>query len=208
MYIPGSFAETDREVLFALMRENAFASLVTVADGAPFATHLPFLLDADRGEHGTLVGHMARANPQWRGFGGEALVIFQGEHGYVSPTWYAAGDNVPTWNYAAVHAYGRPRVLDDAAAARRVIDRLSSIYEEGRTPAWSTASVPEVFVDKLVGAIVAFEIPIERLEGKLKLSQNKTAADRAGVIEGLRAEKRADAEALAALMQRNEARRR
>ena len=201
MYIPGSFAERERAVLHGLMREHAFATLITTVEGAPVASHIPFLLDAERGEHGTLVAHLARANPQWRSFDAEALVIFQGAHGYVSPTWYAGGDNVPTWNYAVVHAYGRPRLLDDAASARRVIDRLAAVYENGRSPRWSTDSVPAAFVDKLVGAIVAFEIPISRLEGKFKLNQNKSDADRAGVVAALHAEGNAEATALANLME-------
>jgi len=190
MYVPGSFAEKDLTALHQLIRRNAFATLVTVGDdSAPVASHVPFLLDAERGANGTLLGHLARANPQWRSFGqDEVLVIFQGPHAYVSPTWYAGGDNVPTWNYAVAHAYGRPRLLEEAEAVRGVIERLVEVYEGGRSPAWSTRSVPAEFVERLLGAIVAFEIPIGRLEGKFKFNQNKSAADRAGVVSALRAE--------------------
>ena len=201
MYVPTSFAENDLETLQELMRRDAFATLVSTQDGVPVASHIPFALDARRGAYGTLLGHVARANPQWRSFGGgEALVIFQGPHAYVSPTWYAGGDNVPTWNYAVVHAYGLPRLIEDPAAARAVIELLVAAYEGGRRRPWTTATPPASFVERLLGAIVVFEIPIERLQGKFKLSQNKTEADRAGVIAGLRAEGDAATRALAELM--------
>jgi transcriptional regulator len=200
MYIPPSFAETDVPTLHALMREYAFATLVTVEDGVPVASHVPFLLDHDRGPRGTLLGHLARANPQGRSFAGQALVVFAGPHAYVSPSWYAGSPNVPTWNYAVVHAYGTPRPIEDPAAVRALIDRLVSVYEGSRRPPWSTAAVPADFADRMFSAIVAFDIPIERLEGKYKLNQNKAPADRAGVIEGLRAEGDPLATAVAALM--------
>jgi len=198
MYIPRSFAQEDRETLHEFMRRNAFASLVTVEEGRPVASHVPFLLDAERGPHGTLVGHLARANPQWRGFAGEAMVVFWGPHGYVSPRWYAGAPNVPTWNYAVVHAYGTPRVIDDAAVALEVVRRLTDEYERGLERPWSVDEVPAEFTDKLLRAIVAFEIPIARLEGKFKLNQNKSAADRAGVVAALAGEN----EPLAELMRR------
>lgn len=198
MYVPRSFAEEDRETLHGFMRAHAFASLVTIDGGTPVASHVPFLLDAARGPAGTLIGHLARANPQWRGFAGEAMVIFQGPHGYVSPRWYAGAANVPTWNYAVVHAYGTPRLLDDAAAVRDVVRRLSEIYEQGRPQPWSVDELPQEFIDQLLRAIVAFEIPIARLEGKFKLNQNKSAADRAGVTTALASEN----EPLAQLMRR------
>lgn len=185
MYIPRSFAEEDRATLHAFMRQHAFAALVTVENGVPVANHVPFLVDAERGPAGTLVGHLARANPQWRGFAGEAMAVFQGPHGYVSPRWYAGAPNVPTWNYAVVHAYGTPRVIDDAAAVLAVVRRLTEVYERENPRPWSVDEVPAEFVDRLLRAIVAFELPISRLEGKFKLNQNKTAADRAGVIAAL-----------------------
>lgn len=189
MYVPSYFAQTDAGVLHQLMRRYGFATLVTVSDGAPFASHLPLLVDVERGPHGTLLGHVARANPQWRSFGeAEALAIFQGPHAYVSPSWYAGGPNVPTWNYAVVHAYGVPRLVEERAAARAVIERLVTTYEGGRVVPWETASLAGDFVDGLMKAIVVFEVPIARLEGKYKLSQNKSAEDRRGVVAGLRAE--------------------
>ncbi len=189
MYVPSHFAETDIAALHALMRAHDFATLVGVVDGAPFATHLPFLLDPGRGRYGTLCGHMARANPHWRAFagGGEAMVVFQGPHAYVSPSWYATREKVvPTWNYMVVHAYGVPRIIADAAAARAHLERLLAVQESGMKRPWSLAGQPADFVAAMVKGVVGFEIPLTRLEGKAKLSQNRPAADRAGAIAGLR----------------------
>ena len=126
MYIPRQFVETDKRVLHGLMASYGFASLVTVADGAPVASHLPIMVDREAGEYGTLVGHMARNNPQWRGFGEgtEALAIFQGPHGYISPNWYVSEQAVPTWSYTAVHAYGVPRIIKDHDAVLALLERL------------------------------------------------------------------------------------
>jgi transcriptional regulator len=184
MYRPAEFREDDRGALYALIRAHGFATLVTVADGAPFASHLPLLLDE---AHGALLGHVARANPQWRHFGpGEAVAIFQGPHGYVSPSWYATAPAVPTWDYVAVHAYGRPRVIEDPAAVRRLLARLVASAESALPAPWSL-DLPEDFLARMVHGIVAFEMPLDRLAGKRKLSQNRSPADRAGVVAGLRA---------------------
>ena len=202
MYIPSHFAEDDPKLLHGLIRDHSFGLLISVVDGAPFATHLPFLLDDERGPHGTLVAHMARANPHWQAFaaGGESLVVFQGPHAYITPSWYAPGNNVPTWNYAAVHAYGVARVIDDPAAVRAVPERLTALHEASFAEPWQLADQDPRFVDGMLRAIVAFEIPIARLEGKAKLSQNKTPADRAGVTAALAASDRRDDNSLAAMM--------
>jgi transcriptional regulator len=203
MYVPKHFAETDVAKLHALMRAHAFAMLVSWQDGAPFATHVPLLLDAERGPFGTLVGHMARANPHWQAFDARApaLAIFQGPHAYVSPRWFTSAPNVPSWNYEVVHATGAPRVLEDPAAVRALLERSAALFEAGAKEPWSLASVTEKYVAGLQRGIVAFEVPIERLEGKRKLSQNKPAADRAGVAAGLRAEGSAQEIAIAAAME-------
>lgn len=187
MYVPTHFSEDDPARLRALIDENAFATLVTAEDGRPFATHLPLLLDPGRGPHGVLLGHMARANPQWRSFGGgaEALAIFAGPHAYVSPRWYATQPSVPTWNYAAVHAYGVPRILDDAAEAREALARLTARLEGDG--GWSMDGLPESYLAGMMRGIVAFEIPVARLEGKFKLSQNRSATDRRRVVAALEA---------------------
>ena len=207
MFIPEPFAETDRATLFELIRQYDFGLLVTAVDGAPFGSHLPFLLDAERGPEGTLLAHMARSNPHWRSFDGvsEALVVFQGPHAYVSPGWYDPANNaVPTWNYAVVHAYGVPRIVDDPAAVRAQQERMVAHYEDGMARPWRLASQPEAYVAAMLNGIVAFEIPIGRLEGKFKLSQNHPEANRRGAIAGLSATGDPLAAAVAALMQARE----
>ncbi len=191
MYIPDFFEVTDPAFAQEVMRTHGFALLVTTAGGTPVATHLPFLFDPERGSKGTLLGHMARANPQWKDFAGlaaagrEALVVFQGPHGYISPNWYAPGPAVPTWNYTAVHAYGSPRIIEDADAVRAQQERLVETYEAGSKTPWSMASQDEKYIARMLRGIVAFEIPVTRLEAKAKLNQNKSEADRQGVIAGL-----------------------
>ncbi len=177
MYVPAAYEENDPAILHALMRQFPFATLVTTAGGVPIATHLPFLLDAAAGESGVLRAHLARANPQWRQFskGSEALVIFQGPHAYVSPVRYESRPNVPTWNYAAVHAYGVPRLPDDAETFALLRDSAAE-YE----PAPETLDMPDDFVRRMQRGIVGFEIAILRMEGKRKMSQNKAEPDRAG----------------------------
>ena len=189
MYRPRQFAEADTQNLHALMRAYGFATLVTAGEGAPVASHLPLLIAPEQGAFGTLVGHMARANPQWRGFGNgrEALAVFQGAHAYVSPSWYATVPAVPTWNYAAVHAYGAPGVVEDHDAALAILARLVATHEAGLPDPWSIDRLPAEFRDTQVRGIVAFEMPIARLEGNFKLSQNKPHADRRDAAAGLRA---------------------
>jgi len=186
MYIPNSFRSDDRAQLHGLMRAYNFATLVTQHQGAPFATHLPFMLDAERGPHGTLLAHMARANPQWHDFaaGGEALVIFQGPHAYVSPSWYQSHPSVPTWNYAAVHAYGKPRPIEDHDTLYRMLEALVDTHESGFAQPWRM-ELPHDYMDKMMRAVVGFEIEITRLEGKLKLSQNRSEHDQRRVAQML-----------------------
>ncbi len=186
MYLPKQFEITDRALLHDLMRQFSFASLVTAHEGRPFATHLPFILDSARGEQGTLVAHMARANEQWRMFTeeAEALVIFQGRHGYISPAWYEEHPSVPTWNYMIVHAYGTPRLVDDEDRVRAHLRSLVDRHEQGRDVPW-IMDLPEEYVARMVRGIVAFELPISRLEGKFKLSQNRSMRDRERVVAAL-----------------------
>jgi transcriptional regulator len=188
MYIPRHFRETDLGAMHALMRAHDFALLIAERDGRIEAAHLPFFLESERGEHGTLLAHVARANPLWKSFGAdhEVLVVFQGPHAYVSPNWYAAPGSVPTWNYLAVHAYGIARIVDDEREVRSLLDRLVDVQERNLPRPWQAADEPNV-VGNLLPAIVAFEIPIARIEGKWKLSQNKSRADRDSlrvVLEG------------------------
>jgi transcriptional regulator len=205
MYVPKDFAFAEGAAAELQDLIEAYNFGILVAAGGPLeATHLPFVLDRTRGPLGTLIAHVARANPIWRRFAPEAevLAVFQGPHIYVSPDWYAARGLVPTWNYLAVHAYGVPRILDDEAAVTEVLARLTRTMEEGLAPKppWSPAEIAAPSLSALKRGIVAFEIEILRLQGKRKLNQNRTAADRAGVVRALEASGEPEGLAVARLM--------
>lgn len=178
MYMPPLYHETDLSTLHGLMREYSFATVITQHEGAPFATHTPVILEADAGPYGTLYGHVARANPQWRAFeaGQEALILFQGPHSYVSPSWYEVELSVPTWNYAAVHAYGTPRLVTAYEEFYQLLATLVQTYEASRATPW-LFKLPDDYVRKMMQGIVGFAMPITRLEGKYKLSQNRSLHD-------------------------------
>lgn len=193
MYSPTAFRQDD---LATLHRQIAACRLATVVSQGPSglqASHLPLLLEPAEGEFGTLYGHFARANPQWQELanGGEVLTIFSGPEAYVSPTWYPAkaehGKVVPTWNYIAVHAYGQAEVFDDAERLLALVSRLSQRHEAGRAQPWAVSEAPQDYIDSMLRAIVGFALPIQRLDGKWKLGQNRSAADQSGVREGLNA---------------------
>ncbi|MSO91882.1 MAG: FMN-binding negative transcriptional regulator [Rhodospirillales bacterium] len=188
MFIPRHFANDDRAALQGVMQDYAFALMITSDAGRPFVTHVPLIFDAAAGELGTLLGHVSRANPHWRGFDGvrEALAVFQGPHAYVSPSWYETERAVPTWNYIAVHAYGRPSAIEDKEKTVAILKRLVARHETPATGPWSMDRLPADYLDMMVKGIVAFAMPIDRLEGKFKLNQNKSEADRRGVIRGLK----------------------
>lgn len=211
MYIPDAFAETDTDRLHDLIEAHGFALLIgpgpNPGAAPPQLSHLPFVLDRSAGPFGTLQAHMARGNPHWQSFeqGGEACIVFQGPHAYISPNWYRAGQPaVPTWNYAVVHAWGTPRIVEDAAQLRAQQERLVAAYEGGAAKAWTMASQTDAYIDGMLKGIVGFEIPIARLEGKFKLSQNRKPEDAAGAIDGLRATGRNEDAALAELMARRQ----
>jgi transcriptional regulator len=188
MYVPQAFRNGDRATLHAFMQEHSFATLVT-GGAEPFATHLPLLLDAGRGPLGTLVGHFARPNPHWQlnHVRTGSVAIFHGPHAYISPSWYRSGaPAVPTWNYAAVHATGRLSVIGDAAYVAELLERMVAVYEGGKPRPWKNPLAQEV-TENLIAAVVAFEMPIERLEGKFKLGQNRKRDDQVGAIAGLEA---------------------
>lgn len=178
MYLPEHFKEDDPDRLAAFLGDAPFGMLVTVAEGAPFVSHLPFLLERGDSPHGRLLGHMARSNPQWRHVAseGQALVVFQGPHAYVSPSWYAS-PGVPTWNYAVVHARGPIRLIEAADALETLLVKQTQAQESRLTPAWPPALSGERR-DRLLGMIVGFELEITHLQGKFKLSQNRPAVDR------------------------------
>lgn len=190
MYRPKHFDEPHFERLHEFVREQPFGTIVSQGEAGLEASHVPFLIDAVPDSPGRLFGHLARANPQWRAFDGEAecLTVFQGPHAYVSPAWMESASNVPTWNYVAVHAYGRPEVIEDPDRVRAGIERLVATSEAFRSSPWATGKAPADFIDGLLRGIVAFDLPIDRIEGKWKLSQNKSEADRRGIIRGLEAE--------------------
>lgn len=204
MYVPPDFAADDVAMLHGVMEANSFATIVSGGKQGLLATHVPVLIDRDRGSHGTIVAHVARANPHWQDLAeGDAMVLFQGPHAYVSPRWYASPRLVPTWNYVAVHAYGRARLVWDANELKALVARLAARHEAGAESPWTLDGLPEKQVGALMKAIVGVEIPIARLEGKFKLSQNRTAADRHGVVGALAASAEPGDRALADFMARH-----
>lgn len=191
MYTPKAFEVTDLPKLQAAMKQSELATLVTNTSHGLVATHLPLLFDATRGEYGTLTGHVSRANLQWRESdpNAEGLIIFLGLDTYVSPNWYPAkretGRVVPTWNYAAIHAYGRITFFDDVERLRTVVTALTKKHEAAFPAPWQVTDAPAAYIDSQLKAIVGFECQISRLEGKQKFNQNRPVEDRLGVIEGL-----------------------
>ncbi len=198
MYLPKSFDVTDPDKLAEVMRHFSFATLIKTTNGVPFATHLPVLHRPQIGTQGVLIGHVARANPQWQHFANvtESLAIFSGPHAYISPSWYATELAVPTWNYIAVHAYGVPRVIEDEAWLESLLDEMVQRYESNRPKPWPN-QLPTDFRRNLLKSIVGFEMPISRIEGKFKLSQNRPEQDRTNVIRELSGSMNPDAQAIA-----------
>lgn len=205
MYQPAAFSEDRLEVLHDLIRTHPLGLLVSAGAQGLIADSIPFLMYADEGEFGTLRGHLARANPHGPALRDvdDCLIAFTGPQGYITPSWYAAkaehGKVVPTWNYAAVHVWGKPRVIDDAAWLRRLVGDLTNSQERRLRAPWAVEDAPEDFISGMLRAIVGVEIPIRRIEGKFKMSQNRAMPDRVGVVNGLRA-LGPDSEALAALV--------
>jgi transcriptional regulator len=192
VYVPTHFNEDRIEVLHELMRGIDLATLVSMTADGMIASHAPLMLDPDPAPYGTLIGHLAKANPHARSAdtGVQTLVIFQGPDGYITPSYYAAkqehGKVVPTWNYTAIHAYGTLEVFDDPARLLEVVTRLTNRHETRRARPWAVADAPDDFVRGMLRGIVGIVLPITRLEGKVKMSQNRPATDLNGVVEGLR----------------------
>ena len=206
MYNPSGFAIKDLHELQQQILDTRLAVVITHDEQGLQASHLPLLFSPDQGPNGTLYGHFARANPHWKALqnGAEALVIFAGADAYISPGFYPSkaehGKVVPTWNYVAVHAYGTAEVFTDADRLLNLVSTLTDRHEAGRAQPWTVAEAPADYIDGMLKAIVGFALPIQRLEGKRKLSQNRSTADIAGVREGLAASPDVHDLALAHLM--------
>lgn len=191
MYCPAAFRQDDLPSLHAQIHASGLAIVTSSGAQGLQASHLPLLLEPGEGEFGTLYGHFARANPHWRDLaaGAEALVVFSGADAYVHPGWYPAkaehGKVVPTWNYIAVHAWGQAEVFDEPERLLKLVSRLSERHEQGRPQPWAVSDAPRDYIDSMLRAIVGFALPIRRLEGKWKLSQNRSSNDQAGVRTGL-----------------------
>jgi len=201
MYVPASFAVSDEKTLESFLERYDFATLTSSSSAGLVSSHIPLMLRRSAGR-AVLIGHVARANSQWQQFDGEAeaLAIFHGPHAYVSPTWYATSPAVPTWNYAAVHVYGKPRARAEGDFTATALRDLVGRHEGSRAKPWRPEDLAGDLFEKLARAVVAFEMPIDRIEGQFKLGQNRSHDDRVGMLQGLDAEKSADAGALAAFI--------
>jgi transcriptional regulator len=190
MYVPPHFAEDRIPFLHDAIRASGLATLVTLTEDGMIASHVPLLIDPEPAPYGTLIGHIARPNPQAKPAIGEALAIFLGPDGYITPSYYATKREnakvVPTWNYTAIHAYGTVRFIDDRAHLLDIVTRLTNRFEEQRAEPWAVSDAPAAFVQGMLNGIVGFELTITRLQGKWKMSQNRPAIDRTGVVDGLR----------------------
>ncbi|WP_046861819.1 FMN-binding negative transcriptional regulator [Microvirga massiliensis] len=205
MYTPPAFRDEDRDSLLATIRAARLANFVTATADGPLVTPLPLFLDESEGEHGVIYGHLAKANPQWRVPPvGDGLAIFMGPDAYVTPAWYATkeetGKVVPTWNYVTVHAHGPVEFFHDADRLLDAVVRLTNLYEQPRATPWEVSEAPADFIAAQLRGIVGIRMPIIRLVGKRKLSQNRNATDRAGVAAGLAASERASDRELAPLI--------
>lgn len=194
MYLPPHFREDRLDVQHGLIRAQPFGALITAGSAGLEATHIPFVLDADASPLGTLRCHISKANRQWQTLDPQqdALIVFQGAHAYITPSWYAlkaeTGKVVPTWNYAIVHAYGRVRIVDDAGWLLENVSALTDQHEAAREQPWAVSDAPDDFIAGMLKGIVGLEIEISRIEGKWKASQNRGEADRVGVVAGLSAQ--------------------
>jgi transcriptional regulator len=208
MFMPDHFRVEDVAEMHALMRARPFAALVSVTPSGLYGTHLPTVLK-NEGANGTVECHLARANPHWKDLatGDEAMMIFQGADGYITPNWYATkvatGKAVPTWNYAIVHAYGRPAIMNDKDWLKRHVTELSDQQERTEAHPWKVSDAPESYIDVMLRGIVGFRFEITRLEGKSKMSQNRETQDRFSVIDGLKARASGDDLEIAEAVTRN-----
>lgn len=206
MYIPTFNEEKDISVLHALIKAHPLGVWATMASGDIVVNHIPFVLHENRGELGTLVGHVARANSIWQGCSTDldSVIVFQGDQAYITPSWYPSkhkhGKAVPTWNYAVVHAQGIPKVIEDPEWLLQHVSELTDIHESQQSLPWKVTDAPEDYIEKLIGAIVGIEIPVSKLSGKWKLGQNRPEPDKLGTIAGLMSRDNPQSHGLAQLL--------
>jgi transcriptional regulator len=211
MYLPAHFSESRIDVLHALMRARPLTTLVTSSESGLTANHIPVETLPLPAPLGLIRGHIARANPLWRQYreGTEALAIFQGPHTYISPSFYpskaVSGEVVPTWNYAVVHAHGTLRFIQDTAWLKQLVAGLTDTYEAERSQPWKIGDAPAAYIEKMLGLIVGFEFAISSLIGKWKVGQNRTHADRQGVVKNLQYANAADSQEIAAMLAERDA---
>lgn len=209
MYVPKHHEETDISVLHSLVQTHPLATWITQGYGELIVNHIPFFLDSTRGDLGTLVGHVARANRVWQSFSTtvHSVLVFQGAETYITPSWYPSkqkdGKAVPTWNYAVVHAHGLPRVIEDRERLLQLLSQLTDVHESEQALPWKVSDAPQEFSDRLLQAIVGIEIPIEKLVGKWKVSQNRPASDKLGIVAGLLARNDPQSTEMASLVSRH-----
>lgn len=209
MYVPKHHEETDISVLHSLIRAHSLGTWATPGDGELIVNHVPFLIDPSRGNYGTLIGHVARANGVWQSFSKtiQSVVIFQGPESYITPSWYpskhAHGKAVPTWNYAVVHAHGMPVVIEDKAWLLRHLNELTSVHEANQALPWKVSDAPAEYTERMIERIVGVEIPIASLVGKWKVSQNRPDSDKLGVVAGLLAKQDTQSNEMAVLVDRH-----
>jgi len=201
MYVPTSFREENPGKLQEFIKTYNFGTICSGSDGDLKASHLPFLLEEKAGGQGKLTGHMAKANDHWQSLAGkEVLVVFQGPHAYISPAWYEEPDTVPTWNYVAAHVYGKYVPVTEEGKLREILEKMVGFYETGMPEPWNMESLSKPFLEKMLKAIVGFEIDIQRIEGKWKLSQNHPEARRQKVVRALQNQGKPNALEIAKLM--------
>lgn len=202
MYTPSSFKEDNPDVLFDLIKEHNFGIIFSQHENQPEATHLPFLVHPEKGKHGTLIAHFAKANKHWKKLdeAKDVLVVFQGPHSYISPAWYVNRAEVPTWNYATVHVFGKPKIIEDPVELNKMVKELTHFHENQENTGWKLSEVPKKEYNTDLKAIVGLEIVIKKMEGKFKFNQNKSVKDQKSVIAKMDDSGRKD---ISAIMKRN-----
>lgn len=203
MYIPKAFEVNDKTKLVEFIKKNSFGVLFSQIEDKPFATHLPFLIEENKGENGVLIGHMAKPNPHWKNLDSkEVLVVFSGSHAYISPTWFNETNTVPTWNYVAVHIYGEFNLVENKQELKDILEKTVDFYESTMPNPWKV-EFDNKYIDGLMNGIVGFEINIKKIEGKWKLNQNHSVQRQQNLINGLKTRNDYNSQEIAELMEQN-----